>query len=238
MEESLSRFGRLIGEDGLDKLAKSTIAVFGIGGVGGHCALSLARAGVGHLVLVDHDVVTESNINRQEVADYSTIGQVKVDVMAKKIRNIRPTTIVEACDTFFLPGEESSFDFAHYDYVIDCVDNIAAKVALAKICTEQNIPLISAMGAGNKLHPEMLKVADIYETSICPLAKIMRGRLRKEGIPKLKVVYSLEEPIQTAPTDEILPKGKKTTPGSSPFVPAAMGLLLASNAINDLLGIQ
>ena len=238
MEESLSRFGRLIGEDGLGKLAKSTIAVFGIGGVGGHCALSLARAGVGHLVLVDHDVVAESNINRQEVADYSTLGQAKVDVMAKKIQNIRPTTIVEARDTFFLPGEESSFDFAHYDYVIDCVDNIAAKVALAKICTELNIPLISAMGAGNKLHPEKLKVADIYETSICPLAKIMRGRLRKEGIPKLKVVYSTEEPIQTAPTDEILPKGKKTAPGSSPFVPAAMGLLLASTAINDLLGIQ
>ena len=234
MEERFSRYGALIGEEGLEKLTKTRVAIFGIGGVGGHAAISLARAGIGHFVLVDADMVSPTNINRQEVAYESTLGQPKVEVMKRLILDINPKAEVTTLPLYFEEESMSSFDFASYDYVIDAIDTIASKLLLIKTCFELNIPIISAMGAGNKLHPERFEIADIYKTSVCPLAKIIRQNLKKMGIPHLKVVYSKEEPIKTN-IDEAPSKGKKSTPGSSPFAPAVMGLLLASETCNDLL---
>lgn len=232
MEERFSRYGALIGEEGIAKLRVSKVAVFGVGGVGGEAIIALARAGIGHLVVIDHDVVAPSNLNRQIVATRSTLYETKVEIIKKMILDVSGDCIVESHDVFFEEKNKKDFDFASYSYVIDAIDSIDAKVALIKTCFEMGVPIISALGAGNKTHPEMLQIADIYQTSVDPLARVMRTRLRKIGIPSLKVVYSLEEPYKVN-----LEEGgrRKAIPGSSPFVPNAMGLILASAVCEDLL---
>lgn len=230
-----SRTERLIGAEALEKLKNSHVAVFGIGGVGGQVAEALARSGIGKIDLVDKDVVSESNINRQIVALDSTVGKYKSDVMADRIKDINPDCVVTSYKTFFLPETKDIFDFSKYDYVIDAIDTVTAKLELIMCASEAGVPVISCMGAGNKLCPTMLEVADIYKTSVCPLARIMRRELKKRGIKKLKVVYSKEEPIIPRPTNEPLAQGKNTIPASISFVPPAAGLILASEVVKDII---
>lgn len=233
MSETFTRTALLVGEEGLGKLRNAKVAVFGIGGVGGYAAEALARSGVGHLLLVDHDRVSESNLNRQIIALRSTIGQAKTQVMKQRIQEISPDTVVETEECFFLPEHAGDFAFETYNYVVDAIDTVSGKLALAEHCKRTGTPLISAMGAGNKLDPSKLKVSDISKTSICPLARVMRRELRKRGIEHLKVVYSTEEAIQ--PKKTILSETKKVTPGSLVTVTGSAGLLLASEVIKDLL---
>ena len=226
MNETFARTELLIGEDGLKKLRKARVAVFGIGGVGGYAVEALARSGVGHFLLVDNDVVGESNLNRQIIALRSTLGRYKTAVMKERIADICPETEVETQECFFLPEHADRFDFGAFDYVVDAVS-----------CQKAGTPLISAMGAGNKLDPSRFEVTDIYRTKGCPLAKVMRRELRKRGIERLKVVYSTEEPKK--PLRQILGgDGRKVTPGSMVFVPGTAGLLLASEVVKDLLERQ
>lgn len=225
MNESIfTRTIDLIGADGLRKLQGSSVIIFGLGGVGSFCAEALARAGIGTLTLVDRDLIEASNINRQLVALHSTLGHSKVDVMAERILDINPQAQVEKRHTFFLPENSAQFDLATYSYVIDAVDTVAAKIELAVQCQNLNTPLISCMGAGNKLDPLQFQVADIYETLICPLCKVMRKQLRRRGVTALKVIYSQEEPVQ----------GERT-PGSISFVPSVAGLIMAGEVIKTLL---
>lgn len=226
MEDKYSRLLPLFGEDSLAKLNKSHVAVFGIGGVGSYVAEALARGGIGEITLVDHDTVAESNINRQLVALSSTVGQSKVSVMAERIKDINPDIIVHEKEVFYLPETCNEFDFEDYDYVIDAVDNVTAKINLIENCNLSNTPIISSMGTGNKLHPELFEISDIYSTSVCPLAKVMRHELKKRGIASLKVVYSKEEPLV-----------KSQTPSSASFVPGVAGLILAGEVIKDLSSI-
>ena len=220
-----SRYIPLIGEDNFQKLNHSKVMVFGVGGVGGYVVEALARSGVGSFVLIDNDVVEESNINRQIIATYKTIGQVKVDVMKERILSINPDAKVEAIKKFYLPENSGEFDFSNVDYIIDCVDTIAAKISVVCKAKELNIPVVSAMGAGNKLDPSKLQVSDIYKTSVDPLCKIMRHELKKLGINKLKVVFSTEEPLKT----------NNRIPNSGVIVPSSMGLLIASEVIKDII---
>ena len=220
-----SRYIPLIGEDNFQKLNHSKVMVFGVGGVGGYVVEALARSGVGSFVLIDNDVVEESNINRQIIATYKTIGQVKVDVMKERILSINPDAKVEAIKKFYLPENSGEFDFSNVDYIIDCVDTVAAKISVVCKAKELNIPVVSAMGAGNKLDPSKLQVSDIYKTSVDPLCKIMRHELKKLGINKLKVVFSTEEPLKT----------NNRIPNSGVIVPSSMGLLIASEVIKDII---
>lgn len=232
--ERLSRTELLIGEDGISRLQRARVAVFGIGGVGGYAAEALARSGIGHFLLVDHDVVSVSNLNRQIIALQSTVGRYKTQVMKERIQDICPGIQVETRECFFLPEHQDSFAFENYDYVVDAIDTVSAKLSLAKCCEQAKTPLISAMGAGNRMDPAALQVTDIYETKGCPLARVMRRELRKQGIGNLKVVCSKEEAM--TPGWQICPQGsKKVTPGSMVFVPGAAGLLLASEVVRDLL---
>lgn len=213
------------------------MAVFGIGGVGGYAVEALARSGVGHFLLVDDDVVSESNLNRQIIALRSTIGQPKTKVMKARIADICPETEVETRECFFLPENSRDFDFGEYDYVVDAIDTVSGKLALVECCKEAGTPLISAMGAGNKMDPGKLMVTDIYKTQVCPLARVMRRELKKRGIDRLKVVYSIEEAM--TPKELIRSEGSgKIIPGSMAFVPGAAGLLLASEVVKDLLAAQ
>ena len=213
------------------------IAVVGIGGVGGYAVEALARSGVGHFLLVDNDVVGESNLNRQIIALRSTLGRYKTAVMKERIADICPETEVETQECFFLPEHADRFDFGAFDYVVDAIDTVSGKLELAVSCQKAGTPLISAMGAGNKLDPSRFEVTDIYRTKGCPLAKVMRRELRKRGIERLKVVYSTEEPKK--PLRQILGgDGRKVTPGSMVFVPGTAGLLLASEVVKDLLERQ
>lgn len=237
MNETFARTELLIGEDGLETLRKARVAVFGIGGVGGYAVEALARSGVGHFLLVDNDVVGESNLNRQIIALRSTLGQYKTAVMKERIADICPETEVETQECFFLPEHADRFDFGAFDYVVDAIDTVSGKLELAVSCQKAGTPLISAMGAGNKLDPSRFEVTDIYRTKGCPLAKVMRRELRKRGIERLKVVYSTEEPKK--PLRQILGgDGRKVTPGSMVFVPGTAGLLLASEVVKDLLERQ
>ena len=237
MNETFARTELLIGEDGLKKLRKARVAVFGIGGVGGYAVEALARSGVGHFLLVDNDVVGESNLNRQIIALRSTLGRYKTAVMKERIADICPETEVEPQECFFLPEHADRFDFGAFDYVVDAIDTVSGKLELAVSCQKAGTPLISAMGAGNKLDPSRFEVTDIYRTKGCPLAKVMRRELRKRGIERLKVVYSTEEPKK--PLRQILGgDGRKVTPGSMVFVPGTAGLLLASEVVKDLLERQ
>lgn len=224
----------LLGSGAYETLSSKRVAVFGVGGVGGYTVEALARASVGTLDLIDSDCVCLSNINRQIIATRKTLGMLKVDAAAERCRDINPDIKVNTYPVFFLPENAEDFDFSKYDYVVDAVDTVSAKIGIAQKAKELGVPAISSMGAGNKLHPELFEVADIYETSVCPLARVMRRELKKRGINSLKVVYSKEPPAETnAPVEN----GKKI-PGSVSFVPSAAGLIIAGEVIKDLLGIN
>ena len=230
---SFSRFESLIGKEKLDKIKRFKVLIFGIGGVGGYVVEALVRSGVMHFTLVDNDVVEESNINRQIVADMTTLGKSKIDVMKSRILSINPEAEVEAIKKFYLPENEDEFDFSKYDYIIDCVDTVSAKISIICKAKELNKPVISALGAGNKLDPSKLEIADIYKTSVDPLAKVLRRELRKRNIKSLKVAYSKEEPFK--PETEIASIHGRHSPSSAIFVPASMGLLIASEVVKDLI---
>lgn len=240
MTEEFSRTESLLGTDAMEELAKARVAVFGVGGVGGYVAEALARSGVGAIDLIDSDTVNRSNINRQIIALHSTIGRYKVDVMKDRIADINPDCQVEAHRCFYLPENKDTFDFSQYTYVVDAVDTVAAKIALVLQAQEAGTPIISSMGAGNKLNPAEFEVADIYKTTVCPLAKVMRRELKQRGVKKLKVVYSKEEAIK--PVMEIAETAedgsttikKRSTPGSIAFVPSVVGLIIASEVIKDI----
>lgn len=232
-----SRTEILLGEKAMEKLAQARVAVFGIGGVGGHVVEALVRSGVGAIDIIDNDDVSLTNINRQIIATHKTIGRPKVEVMKERILDINPDCKVEVHQCFYLPENKDLFDFTKYSYVVDAVDTVAAKIQLVLEAEEKRVPIISSMGAGNKLNPAEFEVADIYKTSVCPLAKVMRKELKNRGIKKLKVVYSKEEPRKGAKanTMETLSSGKRSVPGSTAFVPSVAGLIIASEVIKDLV---
>ena len=233
--EQFTRTAWLLGDGAIEKLQKARVAVFGIGGVGGYTVEALVRSGVGAIDLIDNDVVSVSNLNRQIVALHSTVGRYKTEVMAERVLDINPNCKVKVFNTFYTP-DSVEFDFSSYDYVVDAVDTVSAKLAIVENAIRANTPVISAMGAGNKLNAAAFEVADISKTSVCPLAKVMRRELKKRGIEHLKVVYSKEEPVKVELPDGVeLPQGKKTVPGSVAFVPSVMGLLLAGEVIKDLV---
>ena len=231
MENQFSRTELLIGNNALKRLQESRIAVFGIGGVGGYVAEALVRCGIGSLDIIDNDKVHITNLNRQIIALHSTIGKYKVDVAEERIKDINPNCKVTKHCTFFTPETSSEFDFRKYDYVVDAIDTVSGKIELVMKCNEADVPIISSMGAGNKIHPEMFEISDIYKTSVCPLAKVMRQELKKRGIKKLKVVYSKEPPIKQkfGNTDS------KRVPASISFVPSTVGLIIAGKVVNDIL---
>ncbi len=249
MLNQFSRTELLIGKDALLKLQNSRVAIFGIGGVGGYAAEALCRAGVQKFDLIDDDKVCLTNINRQIIATRKTVGMYKVDVMKDRIKDINPNCEVKTYKTFFLPENSNEFEFQNYDYVLDAIDTVKGKIELVVKCNELNVPVISAMGAGNKFDPTKFEVDDIFKTSVCPLARVMRGELKKRGIKKLKVVYSKEQPVKPDDNIEnscrnncICPKDTKRTctirrqiPGSLSFVPSVMGLIMAGVVIKDLI---
>lgn len=232
MESEFSRTELLIGKDAVETLHHKRVAIFGVGGVGGFAAEALARSGVGILDLFDKDTVSISNLNRQIIATYDTIGKNKVDVMKERILSINRNAIVNTYPVFYLPENAVDYDFTQYDYIIDAVDTVTAKLTLVEQAYKAGTPIISAMGAGNKLDPTAFEVADINKTSVCPLAKVMRRELKKRGIPKLKVVYSKEQPLK--PQYEKTPMERKVAPGSIAFIPSVSGLIIASEVIKDL----
>ena len=235
MINEFSRTELLLGADGMEKLKRARVAVFGIGGVGGYAIEALARAGIGALDLIDNDVISLTNINRQIIALHSTVGLPKTDVMAARVKDINPECEVRTYQTFYSPDTAEQFDFAQYDYIIDAIDTVTGKLALAVNAQKANTPIISSMGTGNKLDPTAFTVTDIYKTSFCPLARIMRKELRKRGIERLKVVYSQEEALTPEGVTEELPQGRRSIPGSVSFVPSAAGLILAGEVIKDIV---
>lgn len=238
MINEYSRTELLIGSEGMERLRGASVLVFGVGGVGSHCIEALARSGIGHLILVDNDTVSLTNINRQSIALHSTVGQYKTKVMKEKIRDIDPAIRVDTYETFVLPDNvETVFD-EQPDYVIDAIDTVTAKLAVIEYAQERGIPLISSMGTGNKLHPELFEITDISKTSVCPLCRVMRRELKARGIGHLKVVYSKEKPVDTSgrETGED-PGARRSVPGSISFVPPAAGLLIAGEVIRELAGI-
>lgn len=252
MLNQFSRTELLLGKDGMDKLEKSRVAVFGIGGVGGFTVEALARSGVGAFDLIDDDKVCLTNINRQLIATRETVGKYKVDVMKDRILSINPKAEVTVHKCFFLPENASDFDFASYSYVVDAIDTVTAKIELVLQAQKLGIPIISSMGAGNKLDPTQFHVADIYKTSMCPLAKVMRRELKKRGVKKLKVIYSTEKsrrPIEdmaiSCRNHCICPPGaqrkctdRRDIPGSISFVPSVAGLIIAGEVIKDISGVK
>lgn len=237
MSEWLERTKMLLGERAVEALGKSRVAVFGIGGVGGYACEALVRSGVGAFDLIDSDRVSESNLNRQIIATRKTIGRYKTEVMKERILEINPDADVTIHNCFFLPECADEFPFAQYDYVIDAVDTVTAKIALIVKAKETGVPIISSMGAGNKLDGSLFEVADIYQTKICPLARVMRRELKKRGVKDLKVVYSKEEPTRLKNTEKEAQKGREI-PGSVAFVPSVAGLLLAGEAVKDLVKFE
>ena len=225
MENQYRRTEMLIGEEGVNRLRQSSVIIFGVGGVGSYVTEGLARAGIGSITVVDKDCIDITNINRQIPALHSTVGRPKAEVIAERIRDINPECRVVAEECFFLPDTADRFDFSEYDYVIDAIDNVTGKIALAEKAFKEGTPIISSMGTGNKLDPTAFKVADIEKTRVCPLARVMRHELRKRGVHGLKVVYSEEEPVKTG----------SRTPGSVSFVPSVAGLIIAGEVIRSLL---
>jgi tRNA A37 threonylcarbamoyladenosine dehydratase len=223
--ESLSRTQQLIGKDALDKLKNSRVAVFGIGGVGSYVVEALARSGVGNLDLIDNDTVAESNLNRQLVALHSTLGKPKVEVAKERVNDINPDIKVNAHQCFYLPEEADKFPFEEYDYIVDAIDTVKAKISLVEEANKVGTPIICSMGTGNKLDPTRFEISDISKTSVCPLAKVIRVELRKRGINHLKVLYSKEEPVNVG----------SRTPASIAFVPSVAGLIIAGEVIKDLI---
>lgn len=252
MLNQFSRSELLFGKEGMEKLASARVAVFGVGGVGGFVVEALARSGVGEFDLVDDDKVCLTNLNRQIIATRKTVGREKVDVMKERILEINPNAIVHVHKCFYLPETRDQFDFHAYTYVVDAVDTVTAKIELVMQAQESNTPIISSMGAGNKMNPAMFEVADIYKTSVCPLAKVMRRELKKRRVKKLKVVYSKEQPL--VPIDDmsiscrshcICPPGaqrkctdRRAIPGSNAFVPSVAGLIIASEVVKDIIGYK
>ncbi len=248
MIDEFSRTRLLYGEKAMEKLAGSRIAVFGIGGVGGYVVEALVRSGIGEIDLIDNDKVCLTNINRQIIAIQKTVGRYKVDVAAERIAEISPKCKVHTYKTFYLPDTQDQFDFSLYDYVVDAIDTVTGKLTIIENAKKLNVPVISSMGAGNKINPGGFTVADIYETSICPLAKIMRKECKKRGIDSLKVVYSKEMPLRPMADSmnsytedceklsgtETKNPGRRDTPGSTAFVPSVVGLIIAGEVINDL----
>ena len=238
MTHEFSRTQQLIGTEGLEKLRHSSVLVFGIGGVGSHCAEALARAAVGRLILVDSDQVTLTNINRQCIALHSTLGRMKTQVMKERIADICPDTAVETFEQFVLPENLQALMDAipgPIDCVIDAIDTVSAKLALVRLCAARGLPLIASMGTGNKLHPEQFEIADLPQTSVCPLCRVMRRELKKQGITHLKVLYSREAPIKPLEGGETTAAGRPAA-GSISFVPPVAGLMIAGEAVRDLLG--
>ncbi|MDO4490649.1 MAG: tRNA threonylcarbamoyladenosine dehydratase [Lachnospiraceae bacterium] len=251
-ETAFSRTERVIGRENLEKLKNARVAVFGVGGVGGYVVEALARSGVGALDLIDSDDVNISNLNRQILALHSNIGRLKVEVAAERVKDINPDCQVRIYPVFYLPETKDQFDFREYDYVVDAIDTVAGKLALVEQATEAGTPIICSMGAGNKMDPAAFQVADIYKTSVCPLAKVMRRELKKRGIKKLKVVYSEEQALSPCVyEEEQAPESscqlqektgkapaKRVTPGSVAFVPSAAGLILAGEVVRDLISFD
>ena len=227
-----SRTAVLLGDEGLEKLKKSRVAVFGVGGVGGYVVEALARSGVGALDLIDMDRVSESNINRQIIALHSTIGKLKTEVAGMRAKDINPDICVRMHNVFYLPETAVQFDFSNYDYVVDAIDTVSGKISIIERANEANVPVISSMGTGNKLDPTRFEVADISKTSVCPLARVMRRELKKRGIEHLKVVYSKEEAMSSPLKDE---ESGKSIPGSVAFVPSVAGIIIAGEVIKYLI---
>ena len=252
MSDPFIRTRMLIGDEPLSRLAAAKVAVFGVGGVGGFCVEALARAGIGTLHLYDDDTVSESNLNRQLAALHSTIGRPKGEVLKERVQDINPACHVEAIRMFYLPENADAFDFTKYSYVVDAVDTVTAKIEIIMRAKACNVPVISCMGAGNKLDPTKFRVADIYKTNMCPLAKVMRREMKKRGVKKLKVVYSEEKSIRpledmsiSCRTHCICPPDaarkcteRRDIPGSIAFVPSVAGLILAGEVIKDLSGVR
>ena len=248
MLTQFSRTELLLGKEAMDKLKNSRVAVFGIGGVGGYVCEALVRSGIGAFDLIDNDKVCMSNLNRQIIATRNTVGKYKTEVMKSRILEINPETEVNIHNCFFLPENAEEFPFEEYDYVVDAVDTVTAKIALVMKCKEMDVPIISSMGAGNKLDASAFRVTDIYKTKVCPLAKVMRRELKKRGVKKLKVVYSEEKPIRpmedtsdNCSTETVCQDGveykaakRRSTPGSVAFVPSVAGLIIAGEVIKDL----
>ena len=252
MQNAFSRTQLLLGKAAMERLAGVRVAVFGVGGVGGYTVEGLARAGVGALDLIDDDRICLTNINRQIIATRKTVGQYKTDVMAERVRDINPDCTVRTHKTFFMPDTEDQFDFTRYDYVVDAIDTVKGKIALVLKAQAAGTPIISALGAGNKLDPTAFEVADLAKTSVCPLARVMRRELGKRGVKHLKVVYSREQPLTPLEDDEISCKNncvcppdskrdcsiRRQVPGSVSFVPSVMGLIIAGEVVRDLVGIE
>lgn len=251
MLNQFSRTELLLGKEAMEKLENARVAVFGVGGVGGYVVEALVRSGVGTIDIIDDDKVCLTNLNRQIIATRKTVGRYKVEVMKERILEINPNAVVHTHQCFFLPENSDSFDFSGYSYVVDAVDTVTAKIALVMKAQEAGVPIISSMGAGNKLNPAAFEVTDIYKTSVCPLAKVMRRELKKRGVKKLKVVYSKEEPLTPKEDMEnscrencICPPGaehkcteRRAIPGSVAFVPSVAGLIIAGEVVKDLTGM-
>ena len=235
MLHPFSRTELLLGEEAMQKLASSRVAVFGLGGVGGYAVEALARCGIGSLDLIDHDTISLTNINRQVLATHDTVGKLKAEVAAERVKLINPEANVRALPIFYLPETENQFDFTQYDYIIDAIDTVTGKLALVVNANKAGTPIISSMGTGNKLDPTAFKVADISKTSFCPLARIMRKELRHRGIEHLKVVYSEEEPLTPSQSMQEESPGRRQLPGSVSFVPSVAGLIIAGEVIKDLI---
>lgn len=232
-ENQFERTALLLGKASVERLARKRVAVFGVGGVGGFVCEGLVRAGIGAIDIVDKDIVALSNINRQLISLHSTVGKNKVDVLEERLKDINKNLIIKKYKCFFLPETSETFDFREYDYVVDAIDTVTGKIELILKAKEAGVPIISAMGAGNKLEPAGFQVSDIYKTSVCPLARVMRRELKKRGVDKLKVVYSKEEPIK--PQFE---EGEEVVPGSISFVPPVVGLIIAGEVVKDLIRVE
>ena len=235
--EPFSRTQLLLGKDAMEKLNKATVAVFGLGGVGGYTVEALARSGVGHLELIDHDTISITNINRQILATHSTVGMDKAEAARLRVLDIDPNIQVTARKEFFTPDTAKNFDFTKYDYVVDAIDTVTGKLALVQAAQAANTPILCCLGTGNKLDPTKFQITNITKTSVCPLARIMRKECAKRGIKHLKVLFSTEDPIPTDPAsiDEELPEGRRALPGSVAFVPSVAGLMIAGEVIKDLI---
>lgn len=232
--EQFVRSEILLGKEAMDKLHQSRVAVFGVGGVGGYTVEALARCGVGTIDVIDKDQVSVSNINRQIIATHKTVGMDKVEAIRQRVADINPECVINMHKCFYLPDTSDQFDFSEYDYVVDAVDTVTAKIQLVMDAKEKNVPIISSMGAGNKLNPADFEVADIYKTSVCPLAKVMRRELKKRRVKHLKVVYSKEIPLKPCTTG-VEEEGRRAVPGSVAFVPSVVGLIIASEVVKDLI---
>ncbi len=236
MADWFSRTELLFGADKMKILKNAKVAVFGVGGVGGFAVEALARAGVGNIDIIDNDTVSVTNINRQIIATQKTVGRKKVEVMKERILEINPEANVNAFDMFFLPETADNFNFKKYDYIIDAIDTVAGKIALVENAEKFGVKIISSMGAGNKINPEMFEITDIYKTSVCPLARVMRKELKARGIKRLKVVYSKEKALTPQKSDENT--SKRQLPGSVSFAPSVAGLIIAGEVIKDLIDFR